>query len=71
MLAVLAPGSRDPLDAIFRQYQVSALVGSDIATDSANIFASQGVTVYAGVAGTVMDAVGLYESNRLVAMRGF
>ena len=69
--AALAPGSVNPLDAIFRQYQVTALVCSNISPDAANALAGQGVTVYAGVTGTVKDAVALYQNNRLVAMRGF
>ena len=69
--AVLPPGSLNPLISGLRQYQVSALIGSNIDGDSAGALASQGVTVYAGVTGSVMDAVGLYENNRLVAMNRF
>ena len=69
--AVLPPGSLNPLDAGLHQYGVSALIGSDIDRNAAGVLASQGVAVYAGVTGTVMDAVGLYETNRLVAMSRF
>ena len=69
--AVLPPGSLNPLISGLRQYQVSALIGSNIDGDSAGVLTSQGITVYAGVTGSVMDAVGLYENNRLVAMNRF
>jgi len=69
--AVLPPGSLNPPISGFRQYQVYALIGSNIDRDTAVALASQGVTVYAGVTGTVMDAVNSYETNRLVAMNRF
>jgi S1-C subfamily serine protease/predicted Fe-Mo cluster-binding NifX family protein len=69
--AAVGPDNPTPLPEIFRQYNVTGLVCSDVSIDTANILGSQGVVVYSGVAGTPLGAVELYEMNQLTPMRRF
>jgi serine protease Do len=69
--AVMGPNPMNTLPEVFQQYNVTELICSDISPDTANVLAAQGVMIYTGVGGTAMDAIGLYEANQLVAMKGF
>ena len=69
--AAVDPNSLNPLAEAVQQYGITGLVCSDISRDTALRLASQGVMVYPGVIGSVWDAIGLYEANQLVSMRGF
>ncbi len=69
--AVIGPNLMNTLPEVFQQHNITGLICSDISLDTANILASQGVMIYTGVNGTAMDAIGLYEVNQLVTMKGF
>ena len=66
--AAMGSNNLNNLTEIFRQYDITGLVCGNISRDAANTLASQGVMIYAGVIGTVMDAIELYENNQLVVM---
>ena len=68
--AVLGPNELDPLSDAMQQYNVTSLVCSDISRNTARALAVQGTQVYAGVTGPTMDAIGLYETHALIAMKG-
>jgi S1-C subfamily serine protease/predicted Fe-Mo cluster-binding NifX family protein len=67
--AVVDANSRNRLTDIFQQYNITDLVCSDISHQMATSLASMGVVVYSGVVGTAWDALGLYETNRLISMK--
>ena len=69
--AILGPNELDPLSDVMQQYNVTSLVCSDISRNTAVALTSRGVLVYTGVTGPTMDAIGLYEANQLIAMKGF
>ena len=66
--AAMGSNNLNNLPEVFRQYNITGLVCGNISRDRANTLTSQGVMIYAGVVGTAMDAIELYENNRLVAM---
>ena len=68
--AVLGPNELDPLSDAMQQYNATSLVCSDISRNTARALAMQGIQVYAGVTGPTMDAIGLYETHSLIAMKG-
>ena len=67
--AVLGPNDLNPLTDVLQRYNVTSLVCSDISRNTATALTSIGVVIYAGVAGQTMDAIGLFETNQLVAMK--
>jgi predicted Fe-Mo cluster-binding NifX family protein len=68
--AVMDPNSLNSLPEIVQQYNVTDLVCTDISGQTAAALASSGVVIYSGVVGTAGDAIGLYQSNRLISMKG-
>jgi S1-C subfamily serine protease/predicted Fe-Mo cluster-binding NifX family protein len=68
--AVMDPNSLNSLPEIVQQYNVTDLVCTDISGQTAAALASRGVVIYSGVVGTAGDAIGLYQSNRLISMKG-
>jgi serine protease Do len=69
--AILGPNELDPLSDVMQQYQVTSLVCTDISRNTAGALAQLGVRIYAGVTGPTMDAIKLFETHQLVAMKGF
>ncbi len=69
--AVLGPDELNPLTDVLRHFNVTGLVCSDISRTAAGALATNGIEIYAGVTGQAMDAIELYEANRLVAMKGY
>jgi hypothetical protein len=65
-----AVGLADPnhLPEVFQQYGIRGLVCGDISGDTSAALAPGGVMIYSGMTGRAIDAVGLYEENKLVAM---
>jgi serine protease Do len=69
--AILGPNELDPLSDVMQEYQVTSLVCTDISRNTAGALAPLGVRIYAGVTGPTMDAIKLFETHQLVAMKGF
>ncbi|MEI6127323.1 MAG: hypothetical protein WCQ99_12305, partial [Pseudomonadota bacterium] len=57
------------LPGLLDQYNAAALICSNMYTPVANVLAGKGIAVYSGIVGSANDAIGLYESGRLVAVR--
>ena len=68
--AVMDPNSMNSLSEVVGLYNITNLVCSDISPQTAAALASRGVVIYSGVVGTAGDAIGLYQSNRLISMKG-
>jgi predicted Fe-Mo cluster-binding NifX family protein len=68
--AVMDPNSMNSLSEVVGLYNITNLVCSDISPQTAGALASRGVVIYSGVVGTAGDAIGLYQSNRLISMKG-
>lgn len=66
--AILNPNSLNALPGIVQQYNITALVCSNISQPAAVKLTEKGVVIYSGVVGTANDAIGLYESGSLIAM---
>ena len=69
--AVIGPNELNPLSEVMQQHNVTSLVCSDISRNAAANLSARGVLVYSGVTGPTMDAIGLYETHSLIAMKGF
>ena len=69
--SILGPNELDPLSDVMQEYQVTSLVCSDISRNTAGALAPLGVRIYAGVTGPTMDAIKLFETHSLIAMKGF
>ena len=69
--AVLGPNELNPLSEVMQQHNVTSLVCSGISRNAAANLSARGVLVYSGVTGPTMDAIGLYETHSLIAMKGF
>jgi predicted Fe-Mo cluster-binding NifX family protein len=67
--ATMGPNNLNPLAETVRQHGITGLVCSDISRDTAALLASRGVMIYAGVTGSVWNAIGLYETNQLMPMK--
>jgi S1-C subfamily serine protease len=67
--AVMDSNSLNSLTEVVGLYNITDIVCSDISPQTAAALASRGVVIYSGVVGTAGDAVGLYESNRLISMK--
>ncbi|UCG79650.1 MAG: PDZ domain-containing protein, partial [Desulfobacterales bacterium] len=67
--AVMAPNNLNSLPEVVGLYNITNLVCSDISSQTAAALASKGVVIYSGVVGTAGDAIGLYQSNRLISMK--
>lgn len=67
--AVTAPVNPMTMVDSARQYHIRALICGNISGQTAQSLRAAGVTVYSGVVGTAMDAIGLYQSNSLLAMQ--
>ena len=67
--AALPPGSLNSLPDIIQQYNITTLICSNISRQAAAELVAKGIAIYSGVFGTANDAIGLYESGSLVAMR--
>jgi S1-C subfamily serine protease/predicted Fe-Mo cluster-binding NifX family protein len=67
--AYLGPDSVIALPDTIQRYTIPALICSDISPDTASALAAKEVAIYSGVVGTAMDAIGLYKSNSLIAMK--
>jgi S1-C subfamily serine protease/predicted Fe-Mo cluster-binding NifX family protein len=52
-----------------RQYNIKALICGNISDQTAQSLRMGGVVIYSGVVGTALDAIGLYQSNSLLAMQ--
>jgi predicted Fe-Mo cluster-binding NifX family protein len=50
---------------------VSSLICTNIAPQVAKTLACRGIKVYNGVVGSAADAITLYQTGSLMAMRGF
>ena len=59
------------ISELTRQYNVKALVCGNISEQTAQVLSAGGVVIYSGVVGTALEAIGLYQSNSLLAMQGF
>lgn len=59
----------DQMQDVIKHNQVVALIGSNIAPRSAAGYGVLGVTVYSGVVGTADQALGLYRTGNLTAMK--
>ncbi|NVL90050.1 MAG: PDZ domain-containing protein [Desulfobacterales bacterium] len=68
--AVMDPNSLNSLPQVLQQHKVTGLVCANISGPTAATLASRGVVIYSGVVGTAGDAIHLYETNRLIAMKG-
>ncbi|MBF0497299.1 MAG: PDZ domain-containing protein, partial [Deltaproteobacteria bacterium] len=55
----------------FERNNISALICTDISKPAAAELGGKGIVIYSGVVGPVSDALGLYEGNGLIAMKGF
>ncbi|MBF0525148.1 MAG: PDZ domain-containing protein [Deltaproteobacteria bacterium] len=55
----------------FERNNISALICTDISKPAATELSGKGIVIYSGVVGPVSDALGLYEGNGLIAMKGF
>lgn len=69
--AVMDPNSYYALADIFLQNHITGLVCSDISPQAAANLSARGIVIYSGVVGTAWDALGLYQANRLISMKGF
>ncbi len=67
--AVMAPNNLHSLPEVVGLYNITNVVCSDISSQTAAALASKGVVIYSGVVGTAGDAIGLYQSNRLISMK--
>ena len=67
--AAIGPNSTRALVTTVSQYGITGLVCRNISPQSASMLAAGGVNIYSGVVGNANEAIGLYESGRLVAMR--
>jgi len=63
--ASINPDINGTLSAALMQYNISALIGTDISGQTQMDMANNGITIYKGIVGTALDAVALYESNKL------
>ncbi|MBF0396299.1 MAG: PDZ domain-containing protein [Desulfobacterales bacterium] len=54
---------------IFGQYNITAFICGNIPIQTAKELSSKGVFVYSGIVGTANDAISLYESGSLTAVR--
>lgn len=63
--AVVELNTKTPLPALLAQYGVGGLAYGDMSPQTAAALRAQGIATYGGVAGTVLDAVALYESQGL------
>ncbi|HUV49761.1 MAG TPA: PDZ domain-containing protein [Anaerolineae bacterium] len=66
--AIINPNNLNPISELIGQYNITALICSDISGNTASDLAAKGVAVYTGVVGTADDAIRLYVSHSLVAM---
>jgi S1-C subfamily serine protease/predicted Fe-Mo cluster-binding NifX family protein len=67
--AVTNPVNQMTIADAARQYNIKALICGNIPGQTAQSLSAAGVVVYSGVVGTAMDAIGLYQSNSLLAMQ--
>jgi len=67
--AVTNPVNQMTIAESARQYNIRALICGNIPGQTAQSLSAAGVVIYSGVVGTAMDAVGLYQSNSLMAMQ--
>nr|ASQ41193.1 MamE-like magnetosome protein [Candidatus Magnetananas rongchenensis] len=67
--AVLGQVSMNNISGLVSQYNVKSVICSGIDRNTAGRLSSQGVIIYSGILGSGMDALKLYESSRLVAMK--
>jgi S1-C subfamily serine protease len=67
--AALGTNSAGALANTVSHYGITGLICRDISPQSASVLAAGGVAVYNGVVGTANDAIGLYASGSLIAMR--
>jgi S1-C subfamily serine protease/predicted Fe-Mo cluster-binding NifX family protein len=67
---VLSATDPNQVPGVLGQYQVGSLICSDVSPGLARTLSANGITVYSGVVGSTADAIGLYQSNRLIAARG-
>ena len=56
--------------AILTQYNITALICSQISRQMAATLGSRGVAIYSGVLGRACDGIRLYQANQLIAMKG-
>ncbi len=59
----------DQMQDVIKHNQVVALICSSIADQSATSYAGMGVKIYAGVVGTADQALGMYRTGNLMAMK--
>lgn len=69
--AVLPATNINQLPEVLSQNGVSGLICGNIAPQVAKTLACSGIKVYNGMVGSAVDAIGLYQTNSLMAMRGF